>query len=423
MKKQYLLPTISFSLLLLLQSCTDQEEAIEPEQSSIEVVLLADNNHLQSLVGKIEEEPSMNGRTASLLSEVNFEKAMKKINSETGTIHYSFSMHSDDGLTIRKFILSENSKNEISGHVFEYEVDASWLAEVGEFLGWDQYNGFFRIIDLEGSIISENEIVGGSSLVNKTNNGRSSGTTCIAYTQKICAYVPSMPELGTTCYYITRTNCFSTNGGSSGNESSQEHREEDVGVEMGPTNMPIDGNGGGGGSGSYLDISEIERLAGNKPIKEYSGKCTGKCTGIQDMWNSYPNNEIAGYLTIDEQVILTNILGPSSGGMNGVYTYQGISYYPSNGQPNNNYQGMIQTRGYYLIPVVASIHTHTPCRQDGTDGASHNVGTDDQTLASTYPSINHWVIGCGAVAQYNSSQSNFFNKSVGNLSSICNKIK
>ena len=83
MRKHTLLLTTSFFLLFLIQACTDQQEAIEPEQSSIEVVLLSDNNHLQNLVGKINQESSINGRTNSLLSEVNFERAMKKHNSET----------------------------------------------------------------------------------------------------------------------------------------------------------------------------------------------------------------------------------------------------------------------------------------------------------------------------------------------------
>ena len=154
-------------------------------------------------------------------------------------------MHSDDGLTTRKFILSENNKNEISGHVFEYEVDKDWLADFGSFPGWDKYNGYFRLLNLEGEILTENEIYNGSSVSNITNAGRTSGSYCITYTTKVCVNVPSRPELGTSCYYETWTDCFSSGGGGgSENESSQKPREESVGVEMRPTKMPIDGNGG-----------------------------------------------------------------------------------------------------------------------------------------------------------------------------------
>ena len=100
-------------------------------------------------MGKINQQGSMNGRSNSFLDEVNFERAMKRFNPETGNTHYSFSMHSDSGLTLRKFILSENSENEISGHVFEYEVDADWLAEVEIFPGWHHYTmDTFRVTGL-----------------------------------------------------------------------------------------------------------------------------------------------------------------------------------------------------------------------------------------------------------------------------------
>lgn len=77
--------------------------------------------------------------------------------------------------------------------------------------------------------------------------------------------------------------------------------------------------------------------------------------------------------------------------------------------------------GYYFIPVVASLHTHTPCRSDGTNGTSNSVGSDDKTQAQTSPNIRHWVIGCGSVAQFNGSNSSFFNKHTGSLSTICSK--
>ena len=245
MKKHLLLPIVILLLLSLFQACTDQDQAIEPEQPIVEVVLLTEDNRLQNLVGKINQQGSMNGRSNSILDEVNFERAMKRFNPETGNTHYSFSMHSDSGLTLRKFILSENSENEISGHVFEYEVDADWLAEIEIFPGWHQYNGYFRILDLDEEVIAENEIVAGSSVSKESSNGRSSGYTCIT-TIRLIGWVGAHPDyMGAR--YETITTCFSSRGGNQGNETSQGD-SENIGVEMGPTDIPIDGNGGGGGS-------------------------------------------------------------------------------------------------------------------------------------------------------------------------------
>lgn len=53
----------------------------------------------------------------------------------------------------------------------------------------------------------------------------------------------------------------------------------------------------------------------------------------------------------------------------------------------------VGSSNYYLIPIVASVHTHAPCRSDGTNGVSHRVGTDDRDRANANPEINHWVVG------------------------------
>jgi hypothetical protein len=247
--------------LSLIQACTDQDQPIEPELSNIEVVLLAENDHLQNLVSNLNQEYSTNGRTTSILDEVNFERAIKKRNAERGNTHYSFSMSSDDGLTIRKFIISESNEHTISRHIFEYEVDAGWLSDIEEFPGWDRYNGFFRILDLEGTVIAENKIIAGSSINTDKKSGRGSGASCITYTQLI-GYIC----VGGSCSpkYETITTCFSSGDGSGGNETS-EGNPEGVGVEMGPTDIPIDGNGGGNSS-SWSDGLVILDDPGDKIV-------------------------------------------------------------------------------------------------------------------------------------------------------------
>lgn len=115
------------------------------------------------------------------------------------------------------------------------------------------------------------------------------------------------------------------------------------------------------------------------------------------MWNNYPNNETMGYITRDGSLLLTNVAGVSGGQVSGAYEYEdGTTYYTwpiSQGPPAKQYEGIIRRAGYYLVPVVASVHTHTPCRRDGTDGVSHPVGNNDNRLAYAYPNINPWVIG------------------------------
>ena len=163
-------------------------------------------------------------------------------------------------------------------------------------------------------------------------------------------------------------------------------------------------------------------LPGIKPLFEYSNKCQG----LENVWNNYPSNEVMGYVTKDGQLLVTAILSYNGGSSSGTYYYQGTTYYPypdSQGAPINNYEGMIHAAGFYFIPVVASAHTHTPCRNDGTDGVSQKVSDDDISEANMSPYINHWVIGCGAIAQYNGDSANFFNAQHGDLSNLCNSIK
>lgn len=160
---------------------------------------------------------------------------------------------------------------------------------------------------------------------------------------------------------------------------------------------------------------------GNKPLYEYNNKCQG----LQDIWNNFPNNEMFGYITSDGKLIVTNQQSFTGGSAFGTYSFNGVTYYPypvSQGAPSQSYSGMITTNTYYFIPVVASVHTHSPCRSDGTNGVSHSVGADDISFASSHPQLNHWVIGCNAIAQYNATSSSFFNIQSGSLSTSCNAI-
>lgn len=202
---------------------------------------------------------------------------------------------------------------------------------------------------------------------------------------------------------------------------------EQIYVEETPGDpITISEHSGAGGYANYsLDLSLLKALSGKKPLKEYASKCVG----LNDMWNSYPNNEVSGYITSDGKVLLIDVLTSSGGGTSGLYEFQGKTYYSyakSLGAPTQNYAGMIigspSTNSYYLIPVSASIHTHSLCRSDGTDGVSHNVGTKDKLFASKYTNVNHWAIGCDAIGQYNGVSNSFFNKKSGSINETCNQI-
>ena len=52
MKKHLLLPIVILLLLSLFQTCTDQDQAIEPEQPNVEVVLLTENSHFAKFSGQ-----------------------------------------------------------------------------------------------------------------------------------------------------------------------------------------------------------------------------------------------------------------------------------------------------------------------------------------------------------------------------------
>ncbi len=155
-------------------------------------------------------------------------------------------------------------------------------------------------------------------------------------------------------------------------------------------------------------------------MSEYANKCVG----IQNIWNSYTNNEVFGYITMDDKLIVTNVLPFIGGSASGLYLFNNIYYYPypdSQGSLNETYAGIIHSAGNYFIPIKASLHTHTPCRLDGTDGVSHPVGADDISTATRYPGINHWVVGCNAIAQFDANGV-FFNVQSGSLVVNCNKV-
>lgn len=169
-----------------------------------------------------------------------------------------------------------------------------------------------------------------------------------------------------------------------------------------------------------IDQSLISNLIGPTPIKVFKSICNG----VNSMWNNYPNNETHGYITMDGQIILTNITSFNGGNVAGLYQYENLYYYsyPKSGG-DLGITGTRTTSDYYLIPVMASIHTHSPCRIDNTDGVSDRpVSNDDSFFAQKYPGLINYVVGCGAIANFSDSNSEYFDIKMSNQTNLCNFI-
>lgn len=170
----------------------------------------------------------------------------------------------------------------------------------------------------------------------------------------------------------------------------------------------------------YIDQSLILDILGPTPIKVYKTICNG----VNSMWNYYPNNETQGYITPDGQILLTNITSFSGGSVAGLYKYENSYYYPYPKSGGDiDIPGTKSTSDYYFVPVIASIHTHTPCRIDNTDGISNRtVSDDDLSFSKKYPGLINYVIGCGAVANFSGDMNKYYNIKTSSQSSLCNFI-
>lgn len=182
------------------------------------------------------------------------------------------------------------------------------------------------------------------------------------------------------------------------------------------------GGGGGGGDGSCRgcpnddDLADpfsdfeptfIFPFAGNKPIQEYPNRCAG----VQGLWNLSLNNnnqETVGVITADGKFLTVAVVGATGGSWGGLYYQPDVSasvYYswPDNlGPPTQNYAGMRHVANYYLIPIQATVHTHSPCLVDGTDGITNitQISGGDLSIAKAYRTIQHYIVGCDAIGTY-----------------------
>jgi len=205
-----------------------------------------------------------------------------------------------------------------------------------------------------------------------------------------------------------------------------------------PTTPPTDpyippttsGGSSGSGTSTYSSRiadnfnSKIYLFNGVKPAREYSNSCQGAV----GLWNTSlsfnPPREAVGVITTDGKLLEVAVLGVSGGTWGGLYYHEGNVYYTypmSQGAPSQTYTNMLTANGQYFIPIKATIHTHSPCVQDGTNGISNLViSQGDKALATKFPMIKHYIIGCNAVGLFNLNSTSPTLLQSGPLSNTCN---
>ncbi|WP_343486386.1 hypothetical protein [Allomuricauda sp. d1] len=175
-----------FLIFLVINLACEQEETISPDEgihdiatSSSKVIFLSADTELQNSVKKLSNKVIETNKGASMLDDVDFDRALKRYDAALKITYYTFSMKPDE-LTTRKFVLRQSDNGNILGHAFEFEVDADWLNEQEVFPGWHQYTGWLRILELDGNVLSENRVENGQ--VAGTKNGKQqasrSGPVC-----------------------------------------------------------------------------------------------------------------------------------------------------------------------------------------------------------------------------------------------------
>ncbi|NBA87913.1 hypothetical protein GVN16_19240 [Emticicia sp. CRIBPO] len=220
-------------------------------------------------------------------------------------------------------------------------------------------------------------------------------------------------------WYYTNTNteyyCEYTYLGECGNVDPN-NGEDPYGCDVNP-NSPWC-NGGGGSS----TFGSTALSAGDRPLAIFSSKCDG----LSDLWSRSISSgkEVNGVITLDGTFLVTQVSGILGGEFKGVYGYQGTLYYyfPVDGGAAPTFQGTIVSGGKYYIPIKATIHSHTPCVNDGTDGVTGNHSSDDVFFANKFPEASHYVLGCGAIGQFSGTSYGYFNIHTGTISQMCTTL-
>ncbi len=133
------------------------------------------------------------------------------------------------------------------------------------------------------------------------------------------------------------------------------------------------------------------------PVREYKENV---CVGLSEQF-AINDGEFFGYITEDNQLIVTNVGDFNSVESAALIEYNDKLYYSIKDVCSviGVYKGSITNNLGIFIPIKSTIHSHNPkCVNFEAIGA---MSAEDVTYAAKYRTINHYIIGCGMYAQYN----------------------
>ncbi|MFS4467035.1 hypothetical protein [Maribacter sp. 2210JD10-5] len=177
MKKSFL---ILILLLTTFNSCENEEilsnepnQSVERESTDIpELIFRKQSSKLDAIIKKTINEQKLSQKGKSILSNVDFESAIKRYDVESGISFYTFPFN-EQSSTLRQFVIKENHLGEILGSVVELEPDGEFNKEspMEDFIGW------FRMLSLDGDIVVEERM--GAEQSNKTSKTMATGARSI----------------------------------------------------------------------------------------------------------------------------------------------------------------------------------------------------------------------------------------------------
>ncbi|MBV7532474.1 hypothetical protein [Chitinophaga sp. sic0106] len=424
MKTKLIYGILSF-LFLLVNSCTDYDSSTPTEKEKVAPQALIDAAKTWYAT-QIKLKDTADEKQSNYKLKIRWESSiMYPQNNGTHLLiapTADFKLNNDKYGFLRKAIFVEKEGEIISGNIVEAYGDPKVLSSKNNSL-FEQinsstipkFNGAIIVYDityfrLEGRYYKEGIVQGNSKLTSgdtyqNTLSGKHTTPSLSTESEQDCRYVFLVTYWsdGTQTWDFLYSYCIDTgsNPGGGGGNTTENALSRNFNV-----NSVYGGNG-------------------NKPIAEYPITCSG----VQGSWDRAAtlDKEVVSVLTVDNRVMTVAVLGYDGGRASGFYMHEGQAYYTypeSQGAPQQQYAGMIKAAGQYFIPIRATIHTHSPCIQDGTDGVSNQtLSNGDQNMATSYPSIVHYIIGCGAIGQFKAGETSATVIATGPLNVTCSSIK
>lgn len=255
MKSLNITKLFSAILFVFMAGCSHDIGELNKDQSDarlVEVNASEDQNLLDFINATERHLKATSGRTLSSIEGVDLSKALKRT-GEDGKVTYSLHIEDDNPFKLQNLVLEEGADGNISGALFEYQVDLEWLIELDEFPGWEVFTGIFRVRDLEGNLIYQTQMTDGNSPdAIDIDGGRTEGGYCVTTTETFCTYIESTGQI-LECWQEIETVCY-TDGGSSDTNDHDPYLTGDGEDDLGGGGYPTT-------TGIYDPREEISFLA------------------------------------------------------------------------------------------------------------------------------------------------------------------